>query len=87
VNRPFATGDIFNKLKGKPLPSWAADIDCATWSQVMLKFIISHPAVTAVIPATAKASHLRENLAAGEGRLPDEALRARIVSELAWQTP
>jgi len=81
INRPFGGGEVLARLKDRPLPAWAAEIDCTTWSQVLLKFIISHPAVTCVIPATSKIAHLRDNLAAGTGRLPDEKLRARIAAE------
>jgi diketogulonate reductase-like aldo/keto reductase len=81
VNRPFAGGDVFRRIRSKPLPAWAADIDCDSWAQVLLKFVISHPAVTCAIPATAKVAHLRDNMKAGRGRMPDNALRARIAAE------
>ncbi len=81
ANRPFAAGDLFRRLRSKPLPAWAAEIDCDSWAQVLLKFIISHPAVTCAIPATAKAEHMRDNLRAGQGRMPDEPMRARIIAE------
>jgi diketogulonate reductase-like aldo/keto reductase len=81
VNRPFATGDLMRRLAHRPVPDWAAEIGCASWAQLLLKYVISHPAVTCVIPATAQASHLRDNMAAGSGRMPDEALRARIAAE------
>ncbi len=83
ANRPFAGGDLFRRLRARPLPAYAAAIDCTSWAQLMLKFIVSHPAITCAIPGTSKAAHLRDNLAAGEGRLPDEALRARIAAEVA----
>jgi aryl-alcohol dehydrogenase-like predicted oxidoreductase len=83
ANRPFAGGDLFRRLRARPLPAYAAAIDCTSWAQLMLKFIVSHPAITCAIPGTSKADHLRDNLAAGEGRLPDEALRARIAAEVA----
>lgn len=82
ANRPFAEGDLFARLRGRPLPGWAAEIGCTSWAQVLLKFILGHPAVTCAIPATAKVSHLRDNLGAGRGPLPDEKLRARIVAEV-----
>lgn len=66
----------------RALAAWAAEIDCANWAQVFLKFIVSHPAVTCAIPATSQAAHLRENVGALTGRLPDGALRQRIVREL-----
>ena len=82
VNRPFAEGALLRRLRGQPLPAWIAQIDCTSWSQVLLKFVLSHPAVTCVIPATARVEHLRDNLAAGRGRLPDASLRARIVQDV-----
>jgi diketogulonate reductase-like aldo/keto reductase len=82
VNRPFAGGDLFRRLRERPLPAWAAEIDCNSWAQVMLKFVVSHPAITCAIPATAKLAHLRDNMKAGIGRMPDESLRTRIAAEL-----
>lgn len=82
VMLPFEAGGLFAQLRGRPLPAWAAEIDCSSWAQVLLKFILSHPAVTCVIPATDKLEHLADNLRAGMGRLPDEALRKRMVQEL-----
>jgi aryl-alcohol dehydrogenase-like predicted oxidoreductase len=82
VNRPFAEGALFAAVRGAPLPSWAAEIGCSTWAHVFLKFVISHPAVTCVIPATRKVRHLVENMRAGVGPLPDETLRARMASVL-----
>lgn len=81
ANRPFAGGGLLRRLRGKPLPAWASEIDCASWAQVLLKFALSHPAVTCAIPATSKAAHLRDNMGAGLGRFPDAALRARIAAE------
>lgn len=78
VNRPFQRGALFGKVKGQALPDWAADIDCASWGQFFLKFIISHPAVTCAIPATSKVHHMQDNMAAGFGRLPDAAMRKRM---------
>lgn len=78
ANRPFGGGGLFSRLRGKPLPAWAIDIDCESWAQLLLKFVVSHPAITCAIPATSKVEHLRDNMGAGYGRLPDEALRARI---------
>jgi aryl-alcohol dehydrogenase-like predicted oxidoreductase len=83
VNRPFAGGPLFSKVRGKPLPSWAKDIGCATWAQFFLKFIISHPAVTCAIPATSKVAHLIDNMQAGVGPLPDAAARERMVDYLS----
>lgn len=81
ANRPFAGGDLFRRLRSRPLPAWAAEIDCDSWAQVLLKFVVSHPALTCAIPATSKVEHLRDNLKAAAGRLPDDALRARIAAE------
>jgi aryl-alcohol dehydrogenase-like predicted oxidoreductase len=83
VNRPFARGDLFDRVKGKPLPDWAASFDATSWGQFFLKFVVSHPAVTCAIPATAKVEHLRDNMAAGFGRLPDQATRERMAAMFA----
>lgn len=80
VNRPFGAGGLLRRVAGRPLPEWAADIDCTSWAQLLLKFVVSHPAVTCAIPATSKAAHLRDNMQAGFGRLPHEELRERIVA-------
>jgi aryl-alcohol dehydrogenase-like predicted oxidoreductase len=82
VNRPFAGGNLFAKLREKPLPDFAKEIGCESWAQLLLKFIISHPAITCAIPATSKVKHLRDNMAAMRGPLPDEKLRARIVAAI-----
>ena len=79
INRPYQRGFLFHEVKGKPLPDWATEIDCTTWGQFFLKFIISHPAVTCAIPATTKVEHMRDNMAAGHGRLPDAAMRTRML--------
>jgi aryl-alcohol dehydrogenase-like predicted oxidoreductase len=79
INRPFERGRLFRRVRGQPLPGWAAEIGCTAWSQVFLKFIISHPAVTCAIPATSRIDHMRENMAAGAGALPDQALRQRMA--------
>ena len=81
ANRPFAGGDLFRRLLSRPLPAWAAEIDCTSWAQVLLKFVISHTAITCAIPATSQVTHLRDNMQAAHGRLPDAALRARIAAE------
>ena len=83
ANRPFASGGLFRRLRGTPLPSWAAEIDCASWAQVLLKFVISHPAITCAIPATSRVEHLRDNMGAAAGRLPDRDFRARIASAVS----
>jgi diketogulonate reductase-like aldo/keto reductase len=80
VNRPFEGGDLIDALARRPLPAWAAEIGCKSWAQILLKFIISHPAVTCPIPATTRVDHVRENMAAASAPLPDKAMRARILS-------
>ncbi len=82
INRPFAGGEMFRRLRGTPLPAWAAEIDCRSWAQLMLKFVISHPAITCAIPATSRIEHLRDNMGAGLGRMPDEKMRARIAASV-----
>ena len=79
INRPFAQASLFARVKGKDLPAWAAEFDCASWAQFFLKYILAHPAVTCVIPATGKPKHLVDNMMAGIGRLPDAATRTRMV--------
>jgi diketogulonate reductase-like aldo/keto reductase len=82
VMRPFEEGALFRRVKGKPLPAWAAEIDCTSWAQLFLKFIIGHPAVTCPIPATADPKHLADNIRAGFGRLPDAAQRRAIIATI-----
>ena len=69
---------MFRRVKGKPLPPWAADLGIQSWAQYFLKWIVSHPAVTCAIPATSKSEHLKDNLAAGRGAMPDAAARRRM---------
>ncbi len=83
VNRPFDGGGLVDRLQREPLPSWAAQIDATNWAQIALKFIVSHPAVTCAIPATSRVAHVRQNMAAARGRLPDEALRQRMLQSVA----
>ncbi len=83
INRPFRQGALTRRLEREPLPGWAAEIGATTWAQAILKFILSHPAVTTVIPATTRVDHVRENLAASAGPLPDAALRARMAADVA----
>ena len=83
VNRPFEDGALFGTVRGKALPAWAGELDAASWGQLALKFIAAHPAVTCIIPATAKASHLADNLAGGRGRLPDARQREAIARAFA----
>src|SRR5262249_38945028 len=80
ANRPFAEGALFGRVRGQPLPAWAAEIDCDSWAQVFLKWILGHPAVTCVIPGTGKLEHLLDNMKAATGRLPDQAMRDRIAA-------
>jgi len=80
VNRPFQRGSLFGRVRGKPLPPWAAEFDCRNWAQYLLKFVVSHPAVTCAIPATSRVDHMVENMGAGLGRLPDAAMRRRMVA-------
>jgi aryl-alcohol dehydrogenase-like predicted oxidoreductase len=82
INRPFAQGGLFARVRGKPLPAWASEFDCTTWGQYFLKWILGHPAVTCVIPGTRRVSHLTDNLGAGQGRLPDAAQRSRMLTYL-----
>lgn len=83
INRPFQDGRLFAAVRGKPLPDWAGEIDCTSWGQLFLKFIVSHPAVTAAIPATSKPKNMADNLGAAFGRMPDTRERARIAAALA----
>ncbi len=78
VNLPFGRGRLFEATRGRPLPDWAAEIDCTTWAQVFLKYIVSHPAVTVAIPGMAQARYVDDNMNAARGRLPDAALRRRM---------
>ncbi|EHK66296.1 aldo/keto reductase [Achromobacter arsenitoxydans] len=82
INRPFQDGALFRRVKGVELPKLAAEIDCTSWAQIFLKFIIGHPAVTAVIPATSKPANMADNARAGYGRQPDAAMRERIAALL-----
>jgi len=79
VNRPFGGGDIFERVRSKPLPDWAGEFDCRSWAQFFLKWIVAHPAVTCAIPATDKSRHLEDNMQGGIGRLPDANMRRRMT--------
>jgi len=79
INRPFAEGALFRRTKGKPLPPWAAELGIASWAQYFLKWIVGHPAVTCAIPGTGRPEHMRDNLAAAQGPLPDAATRRKMV--------
>jgi diketogulonate reductase-like aldo/keto reductase len=82
ANLPLGRAALIRRMIGQPLPPWAADIDATSWSQLLLKYVISHPAVTCAIPGSTKAAHVIDNQGAGRGRLPDAALRARM--EAYW---
>jgi diketogulonate reductase-like aldo/keto reductase len=83
ANRPFGGGNLFSRVRGKPLPEWAAEFDCRSWAQFFLKWIIAHPTITCAIPATSKVKHLEDNMQAGTGRLPDAKMRQRMVEAVA----
>ena len=83
INRPFAEGALFTRIKGKPLPPWAADLGIQSWAQYFLKWIVGHPAVTCVIPGTARPAHIADNVAAGVGAVPDAALRTKMAEHFA----
>lgn len=76
---PFGRTRLFQRVGDRPLPGWAADFDATSWAQFFIKYVLGHPAVTVVTPATSKASHMADNLAGGTGRVPDEATRRRMV--------
>jgi diketogulonate reductase-like aldo/keto reductase len=80
ANRPFAEGGLFQRVRGQALPPWAAELDCESWAQLFLKWILAHPAVTCVIPATSRPQHLADNMKAGTGPLPDAAMRDRMAA-------
>ena len=80
ANRPFREGALVRSLGKERLPSWTGEIGAGTWAQFILKFIVSHPAITCAIPATSQIPHVKENMAAATGRLPDEAMRRRMAS-------
>jgi aryl-alcohol dehydrogenase-like predicted oxidoreductase len=82
VMTPFESGSLFGRVKGKALPAWAAELDCTSWAQFFLKFIVGHPDVTCPIPATSNPKHLSDNVQAGYGRLPDEATRRKMIEFL-----
>jgi diketogulonate reductase-like aldo/keto reductase len=80
ANRPFQQGALIRGLQGEKLPPFAVEIGADNWAAFLLKFIVSHPAVTCAIPATSKVAHVRENLRAAHAPLPDEAMRKRMVT-------
>ncbi len=84
ANRPFREGALLQALQRKPLPAWAvSELGCDGWAQFVLKFIVSHPAVTCAIPATSSVAHVRQNLGAARGAMPDAALRQRMAAHIA----
>ena len=83
VNRPFREGALIRAVQRERLPAWAQEVGCANWPEFLLKFIVSHPAVTCAIPATSRVEHVQENMAAARGRLPDAAQRARMAAAVA----
>jgi len=82
ANIPFAFGSLFSQLQARPLPDWARDIDATSWGQFLLKYVVSHPAVTCTIPGSTQVVHLEDNQRAAHGRLPDEAMRRKM--EQTW---
>jgi diketogulonate reductase-like aldo/keto reductase len=83
VNQPFGGGGLLRSLLKRPLPAWAAEADCASWAQILLKFVLGNEAVTCVIPGTGRPEHMRDNVQAGMGRLPDARLRERMAASIA----
>ena len=79
INRPFQRGSLFARTRGKELPAWAADLHCTSWGQFFLKFILAHPAVTNIIPATSKLHHMEDNMMANVGAVPDAAQREEML--------
>jgi aryl-alcohol dehydrogenase-like predicted oxidoreductase len=78
INLPFGRGRLFNAVQGKKLPEWANEIDCQSWAQFFLKYIVSHPAITCAVPGMARPEYVVDNLGAARGRLPDAAMRRRM---------
>jgi len=83
INQPFGGGSLLAQLHGRPLPGWAGEIGCTSWAQVLLKFVLAHPAVTCVIPGTGRPEYMIDNVHAGVGEYPDEALRKQIIAALS----
>jgi diketogulonate reductase-like aldo/keto reductase len=82
VNQPFGGGGLLRSILSKPLPGWASEIGCESWAQILLKFVLGHPAVTCVIPGTGRPQHMRDNVQAGFGAMPDEKMRQRMAALL-----
>jgi diketogulonate reductase-like aldo/keto reductase len=83
INRPFRRGGLIDQLEGQPLPPWAGEIECDSWATFLLKFIVSHPAVTCAIPATTRTDHMRENMSVLRGPLPDARMRSEMIRYVA----
>jgi diketogulonate reductase-like aldo/keto reductase len=83
INRPLQGGALFSRVQGRPLPDWAGEIDCTSWSQFFLKFVVSHSAITCAIPATSRTDHLQENMQVLSGRLPTPEMREEMASYYA----
>ena len=83
VNRPFGGGNLFSRVRGKPLPDFAAEFNCTSWAQFFLKWIVAHPVVTCAIPATNNVQHLEDNMHASVGKLPDAKLRQRMIEAIS----
>lgn len=83
VNRPFAGGELIRRLRAMPLPAVARELECASWAQILLKFVLGHAAVTCAIPATSKVEHLRDNMQAGRGAMPNDTQRAQILASIS----
>ena len=83
VNRPFEGGNLTDALEGRPLPRWAGELGCKSWAQILLKFIISHSAISCPIPATTRVDHVQENMAAASLPLPDKTMRMRILEAVS----
>lgn len=83
INRPFDGGSLFGRVGNRPLPAWAKETDCANWAQFFLKWVVAHPAVTCAVPATRNPAHMDENMGARAGRMPDTAMRRRMLAHIA----
>ena len=83
INQPFGGGGLLRRLAGRKLPGWATEIGCTSWAQILLKFVLAHPAVTCVIPGTSQPAHMRDNAQAGLGPFPDATLVKRMANEIA----
>ena len=83
INQPFGGGSLLGRLHDRPLPGWAKEIGCTSWAQALLKFVLANPAVTCVIPGTGRPEYMIDNVHAGIGEYPDEALRKQIVAAIS----